>query len=601
MNVLGISFAHHDSAAALVVDGVLIAAVSQERISRRKRDGIACGLRRTEVAGAAAYCLNAAGLSMRDVDQFVWSHIDHVSTDCLMDTLETEGWLELRDVETVAIPHHFAHACAAFFQSPFEQAAIMILDGAGGPLSGTRLHCCGPEADALAADEVEMDVVPGLAREDLREVESYYVGNVSSIRPIRKVLGQAYRSTIGPQYSAATWTLFGNPLHCGKTMGLSAYAEPAAQNLFFDRLDLQDRCVFIERRSKLRIEMEREIERWRADHGSANINECPQACRFAASIQHETENALLQQATWFREKTAMRNLCFGGGVALNCVANSVIARNAGFDRVFIPYAPGDDGVAIGCALFGAVSAGEWPTQRDDVSPRLGRSYAGESHHVAPRPYAGMGSAKTPHKSERAMIAAASAAPGVEALNCESPLPFLADALANGSIVAWFEGRSEFGPRALGGRCFLADPRIAEMPHRLNSITKRRELFRPFAPIVQAERVADYFVDSLPSSYMSFVSAVRPDWRNRLPGIAHVDGTARYQTLQRIEAPPLYDLLEHFHAKTGVAVLINTSFNVAGEPLVESTSDAVRCLLQSGADYLYMDGQIFRPLSEAHTT
>jgi carbamoyltransferase len=247
-----------------------------------------------------------------------------------------------------------------------------------------------------------------------------------------------------------------------------------------------------------------------------------------------------------------------------------VALESGFESVFVPYAPGDDGVAIGCAVYGAALTGEL-RRSAYASPRLGRNY------------------------DRQLVLGEDLADRLEAVRTEfDPRRFLADRLTNGAVVAWFDGRSEFGPRALGGRCFLADPRDPGMPRRLNAITKRREPFRPFAPVVLEPHIGEYFERELKSTYMSFVSTVRPEKQPLLPAITHVDGTARYQVLRRAQAPDLYALIERFRELTGIPMLLNTSLNQAGEPLSEAPIDAAECFLASAADYLSLNGTVYRP-------
>lgn len=566
MNILGLSFAHHESAAAIVVNGVLVAGIAAERVTRQKRDGISCGRRRTEIDAAIDYCLTASGLERGDIDLVVWSHVDHVSQAELEAILRREQARPLPSVRCVAVPHHFAHACLAYYTSGYDSAAIMILDGSGGPVAEIVANCSGSESDALRANLIQIDDAltdPSVVR---REVESYYLASGPDISVVRKVLGAAARATIGPQYSAATWTLFGSPLECGKTMGLSAYAHPPEHPLFLRRdASAGGSVLFRERRSDERSKWEREIEQWRRDYGADTIEQCPTACSFAAGIQAESVEAIVELGQWLQQKTGASRLCLAGGVALNCLANTQLAKRAGFDDVFVTCAPGDDGIAAGAALFGAASVGELIVGVR-APHRLGRSY---NDQIAER--------------EVELVAS-----GLDVYQ------FLAHAIAEGAIVAWFAGRSEYGPRALGARSFLADPRIADMPTRLNDITKQRERFRPFAPVVLSKDVPQFFEDVLPSRYMSFALPIRPKWRSIVPAVIHVDGTARYQSLERDDAPELYALIEAFQERSGLPMLLNTSFNQAGEPLAETPTEAVECFLASRADYLFVQGRLYRP-------
>jgi carbamoyltransferase len=271
---------------------------------------------------------------------------------------------------------------------------------------------------------------------------------------------------------------------------------------------------------------------------------------------------MLIYSRWLREKTASPNLCLSGGVALNCVANSKIALEAGFDRVFVPPAPGDDGIAVGCALYGASLHGE--LVRGECKVFLGGSYP-----ATPDGFEALGLSPVAGVSD---IAA-----------------WVAQRIASGAVVGWYQGGAELGPRALGHRSFLADPRHPGMRDHLNKVVKNREPFRPFAPVIPEERVLEFFDQHWPSHYMSFVACVRADKRALVPAITHVDGTARYQVLRRSDNPELHAILEAFDRLTGIPMLLNTSFNRAGEPIVETPEEAARCVLAASAEILVVDG------------
>ncbi|MCP5516357.1 MAG: hypothetical protein H7A45_03765 [Verrucomicrobiales bacterium] len=574
MIILGLSFANHDSAAALVADGNLVRAIAQERLTRRKHDGILGGRHRTDLSEAVRYCLESAALTLDDVDLVVYSHATAIDGQELFRTLEAEGGLDLRRKPLIALPHHFAHACLAAYQSPFDEAAVLVMDGGGQPYPTLLTSCSGPELEDLASGSVALQTAATSGSGGLCEVESYYAFKGGRLLTLRKVLGQALRATVGPQYSAATEVLFGNPLDCGKTMGLAPYGTPLDQTVFLDRIETGQGPLHIPKRPGLRLRMETEIGRWRA-RAATDIAACAAACDYAATLQRETEAALLAQSRWLHRATGLPNLCLGGGVALNCVANSVLARESGFQQVFVPYAPGDDGIAIGCALYGAVVHGEH-AQRQYWSPYLGREYTD--------PPAGMPASGTPPVTDNPWVSIGTGEPAVS---------LVADLLAAGQIVAFFQQGSEFGPRALGHRSFLADPRDPGMVERLNLITKHREPFRPFAPVVMAEAVSEYFEDSFPSHYMSFVSRVRPSKRHLIPSVTHVDGTARYQVLGEQTHPDLYHVLRAFRRKTGIPMLINTSYNRARDPLVESPRDACACAHASQVDLLLLEGHLCR--------
>jgi carbamoyltransferase len=280
----------------------------------------------------------------------------------------------------------------------------------------------------------------------------------------------------------------------------------------------------------------------------------------AAATQAATERLLLDMAAWLHERTGSPNLAMAGGVALNCVANGWLASEGPFEHVWVQPAAGDAGTALGAALYLARREG------DRIAPMstaaLGRSWSAE------RIAAILDDAELP--CERPDNLAATAA----------------EVLADGGVVGWFEGRSEFGPRALGHRSLLVDPRRPENLQRMNRI-KGREEFRPVAPMVLLERAAEIFDGVIPSPYMLFVHDVRPEWRERIPAAVHVDGTARVQTVDRRDEPLLASLLDEFDARTGVPVLVNTSFNTAGRPIVDSPTDALECFGSGPIDLLVL--------------
>jgi carbamoyltransferase len=284
-------------------------------------------------------------------------------------------------------------------------------------------------------------------------------------------------------------------------------------------------------------------------------------------VQDDTENVLLARARWLRQTTGAKNLCIAGGVALNCVANGRIVRESGFEHVWIQPAAGDDGIAIGCAYYGYLEI-------------LGQRRAFVMDHAY------LGKRYTDRDIDNA-TGRFLARIQTSAVRCENICRETAQLLADQRVIGWFQGRSEFGPRALGNRSLLADPRKAEMKDILNKRVKHRQAFRPFAPIVLAERAREVFEGEEESPFMLIAKNVRPEWRDRIPAIVHVDGTARVQTVREQTNPMLYRLLREFEALTAIPALINTSFNVKGEPIVETPRDAVVCFLTTGIDYLVL--------------
>jgi carbamoyltransferase len=363
---------------------------------------------------------------------------------------------------------------------------------------------------------------------------------------------------LGALYSRASTYIFGDWDKCGELMGLAPYGR---SNRFKPLMTIRD--------NELRVpEWTAEFDRpWVIDSGG-KWDDSPAMGHWedlAWRVQDDTETVLLARARWLRETTGARNLCIAGGVALNCVANGRIAREAGFDNVWIQPAAGDDGIAIGCAYYGHVAL-----QKKARASVMTHAYVGMDYSEA---------------DVQEALARPSVRLATKRTRCFDICAETARVLADGNVIGWFQGRSEFGPRALGNRSILADPRSPQMKDILNRRVKHRQPFRPFAPIVLAHRMHEIFEGEEDSPFMLIAKRVREPWRDRIAAIVHVDGTARVQTVRRETNERLYRLLEAFEALTGVPVLINTSFNVKGEPIVETPHDAVACFLATGIDYL----------------
>ena len=368
---------------------------------------------------------------------------------------------------------------------------------------------------------------------------------------------------LGALYSRASTYIFGDWNKCGELMGLAPYGR---RDQVKHLLEMND--------GKL------EVPPWTAEFkepyvfDGGNWEKSPSMRHWedlAWRTQDDTENVLLARARWLRETTGAKNLCMAGGVALNCVANGRVAREAGFENVWIQPAAGDDGIAIGCAYYGWLEI--LKRRRDFV---MEHSYVG-------KPYSDQEAAK---ELQKFLVRIQ-----VDAVKSENVCRDTARLLADQKVIGWFQDRSEFGPRALGNRSLIADPRKPEMKDILNSRVKHRQAFRPFAPIVLAERMKEVFEGDEDSPFMLIAKPVRPEWRDKIPAIVHVDGTARVQTVREATNPMLYRLLKEFEALTGVPVLINTSFNIKGEPIVETPLDAVNCFLTTGVDHLVMHDTI----------
>jgi len=587
---LGISAYYHDSAAALVVGGEVIAAAQEERFTRKKHDP-------SFPLKAIEYCLQEAGLGLTEVDYIVFYDKPLIKFERLLETYLSFAprglvsfiaampvWLKeklylkatlkkelsrLGKCKEKHLPqllfseHHYSHAASAFFPSPYEKAAVLCLDGVG-------------EWATTSA----------------------WLGDGAKLEPLWEI---DFPHSLGLLYSAFTY-FTGFKVNSGeyKLMGLAPYGEPKYVDLIFDNLlDLKEDGSF---RLNMRYfdyctGLTMTNKRFAALFGRpARKPESPltqQEMDIAASIQVVTEQVVQRLANTLFKETGVDYLCLAGGVALNCVSNGKLLRNGPFKDIWVQPAAGDAGGAIGAALIG------W------------HDFCNEPR-VTVKPDAMKGSYLGPQfGAEEISSQLNSFGADYEQLTDEVLLPKLADLLANENVVGWSQGRMEFGPRALGGRSIIGDPRSTKMQSILNLKIKYRESFRPFAPSVLAEKVGDYFdlKDGAFSPYMLIVAPIKDSLqvpmtttqqelfgidrlkinRSELPSITHVDYSARIQTVHQETNPRYYKLIKEFEKKTGCAVLINTSFNVRGEPIVCTPEDAYRCFMRTDMDYLVLDG------------
>src|SRR4030088_1954787 len=364
---------------------------------------------------------------------------------------------------------------------------------------------------------------------------------------------------LGALYSRASTYIFGDLNKCGELMGLAPAARPEQVKHLLELTDGTLRVPHWTTDFEQPFVMDRGS--W---EGSPSMRHWED---LAWRVQDDTENVLLARARWLRETTGAKNPAIAGGGALNGVANGRVAREAGFENVWIQPAAGDDGIAIGCAYYGYI---EILKQRRGLVMEhsyVGKVYPDRDIHNA---------------TQKFLIRIQTSA-----VRSDNICRDTAKLLAEQRVIGWFQGGSEFGPRALGNRSLIADPRKAEMKDILNSRVKHRQPFRPFAPIVLAERAKEIFEGEEDSPFMLIAKPVRREWRDKIPAIVHVDGTARVQTVSQDTNPMLYRLLKEFEALTGIPVLINTSFNVKGEPIVETPRDAMICFLTTGIDHLVL--------------
>ena len=562
MFILGISAFYHDSAACLIEDGKIISAAQEERFSRKKHDY-------NFPLNAVNFCLNYSGLNSSDLDLIAFYDKPFLKFERLLETYVTFApvgiksfikamplwikqklWMkdyiqkELDYKGKIIFPeHHESHAASAFYPSPFKEAAILTMDGVG-----------------------EWTTT------------SFGTGRGNEIELFEEI---KFPHSLGLLYSAFTY-FTGFRVNSGeyKVMGLAPYGEPKYKDLILNELlDLKDdgsfkmNMKYFNYCSGLTMTNEKFNKLFGGKPRKPETKITQKDMDLASSLQEATEEIVLRMGRHVYRETGMKNLALAGGVALNCVANGKLLREGPFENIWIQPAAGDAGGAIGAALAGWYGYFNKPRTADGSSDTQQGSYLG------------------PEFSDEAILNFLNK-DGItyHKLNKDEIAVTAAELIAREKVLGWFQGRMEFGPRALGSRSILADARNPKNQSVVNLKIKFRESFRPFAPTVLEDRVGDYFEWKKPSPYMLFVATVRPD-RREIPAVTHVDGSARLQTISREQNPLYYDLIREFESQTGCPVLINTSFNVRGEPIVCTPEDAWNCFMRTEMDVLVLGSYI----------
>ena len=577
MRILGISAFYHDSAAALLDEHGIVAAAQEERFTRKKHDS---GFPQA----AISYCLDEAGVGLDAVDYVAFYDKPFLKFERLLETyiafapkgfqsfrMAMPVWLKeklfqkrllrkrLQDYDPsfdwqnklLFAEHHQSHAASAFYASPFEEAVVLTMDGVG------------EWATTSAA-----------------------IGHGRNMEMIKEI---HFPHSLGLLYSAFTYYA-GFRVNSGeyKVMGLAPYGEPRYRELILDRLmDLKDDGSFrldlsyFDYCTGLRMTNERLDDLFGGPPRSPENPVTQREMDLAASVQAVTEEVVLRLTRTLAAETGMKNLCMAGGVALNCVANGKVLRDGAFENIWVQPAAGDAGGALGAALTAYHLFQEQPRHGNGASDSMRGGYLGPAY--------------AQEETERRLRAAGAV---FSVLSEAELIATVTNELVEGHAVGWFQGRMEFGPRALGGRSILGDPRSPQMQKMLNLKVKYRESFRPFAPSILAEDVADWFELDRESPYMLLVANVLKAHRREMtseedalfgidklnvprsdiPAVTHVDFSARIQTVHRETNPRYHALLSAFKARTGCPVLVNTSFNVRGEPIVCTPEDAFRCFM-----------------------
>jgi len=599
--ILGISAYYHDSAAALVSDGKITAAAQEERFTRKKHDAAFPG-------NAIAYCLAEAGVTLRDVSQVVYYEKPFIKFERLLETYLSYApggltsfvtampvWIKeklflksvlrkelasLANCRTSELPqllfteHHLAHAASAFYPGPFVKAGVLCMDGVGEWAT-----------------------------------TSVWMGEGNTLSPRWQI---DFPHSLGLLYSACTY-FTGFKVNSGeyKLMGLAPYGQPKYFDLMMDKLiDVKDDGTFrmnmkyFNYATGLTMTSRAFEDLFDGPPRRPEQKLTQRDMDIACSVQRVTEEIIMRLARTVRKELDVNNLCLAGGVALNCVANGRLLREKVIDDIWVQPASGDAGGALGAAL--AV----W-----------------HQYHNAPRSVDGNDSMRGtylgPSFSDREIEACLDKFSATYQRYDDEALLLrkTAEIVAEGNVVGWFQGRMEFGPRALGNRSILGDPRNPQMQSRMNLKIKFRESFRPFAPSVLRERLSDYFDTDHESPYMLLTAPVKDSLRTPLkedqatlvgldriraprsviPAVTHVDFSARIQTVTKEKNPLYYDLIRQFEARTGCPVLVNTSFNVRGEPIVRSPEDAYRCFMRTEMDYLVMGNYLLAKAGQPEWT
>jgi carbamoyltransferase len=562
--VLGYSQSHNGAVCLLKGDRVVVA-VQEERLTRVKRHFLS----NIEESLALQYVLSTAGIRFRDLDMIVCCSFNG-------DREELPAPRRLRGVPHHTISHHLGHALGVFDSSGFDNATVLVVDGQGGHVLGL------PESER---QNLVPSTMEGPGNDDQSEIVSIYELDGLDVRLMEKHVGtwihpraQSELDTLGRMpsfgslggmYSAITQQIFGSIMDPGKVMGLAPYGEPVYPvSSFFEIVEGRFRF-----KSAVVEEFANRRERWPKNQSDYR--------NLAASVQQALEHALVHLLARARALSSSTNLCYAGGVALNSVANEKVVHRSGFENIYVMPAAEDSGPALGAAFYGLRRLrGTRPTHRIEADS-MGRSYSSAEIDAAVRPLL----------------------PAIDELPVANLAADVAALLASGKSVGLFSGGSELGPRALGHRSILYDPRRADGKEVLNSRVKHREAFRPFAPAVLEEEVESWFQSAagdVESPFMLRVLEFHASARERVPSVVHVDGTGRAQTVSARTMPLFHAILRAFHEETGVPVLLNTSLNVMGEPIVESPTHALHALLLTGLDVVVLENRIFRK-SETFTS
>ena len=585
MYILGISSYYHDSAACLLKNGKIIAAAQEERFSRKKHD-------QNFPSNAIKYCLSEAGINSSDLETVAFYDKPFLKFERILETylafaprglssflkaiplwIKKKLWIkelikeELNYSGTILFPeHHASHAASAFYASPFQDAAFLTMDGVGEWAT-----------------------------------TSYGIGNGNKMEMLADI---KFPHSLGLLYSAITYYT-GFRVNSGeyKVMGLAPYGEPKYKDLIYKHLiDVKDDGSFIMDMSYFNYSVGLTMTNQKFDNLFGGPPRVPESeltqkeMDIARSVQEVTEEIVMKMAKHVRKTTKKKYLCLAGGVALNCVSNGKLLRSGLFDDIYIQPAAGDAGGALGCALIG------WYQHLGNERHADGKNDFMKGAYLGPE-----------FSNDEIKEYLDKKGYSYQKLEDKDLPGHIADLIADQKVIGWFQGRMEFGPRALGARTIIGDSRSAETQKTINLKIKYRESFRPFAPSVREENISEYFDIDRPSPYMLLVADVHKDKqlkmtkeqegyfglkklniaRSEIPAVTHVDYSARIQSVSKQTNPRYHEMLTKFNDKYGCAVLVNTSFNVRGEPIVCTPKDAYLCFMRTEMDYLILNNYLLK--------
>ncbi len=551
--IMGLCYSH-DASACLLKNWIPLVAIQKERITRKKHDG---AIQNINLDDCIQYCFDAAGIELWDIELFV----ENSPTILYCKEKDTILWFnKKRLLETIAkdkiiqISHHVAHAFAAYWSSPFQESAVLIIDGQWNYY------------EDITEDLSWAKIFPEYIESSYIERESFYEFTGNNYTTLRKNLSTIHKSFtkicgLGHMYETVSSYVFKSRHDAGKLMWLAPYGQDVYDFKMINLLPSWEISYTTE---------------WIRQFTTPNINgtlletHWDQYRNLAYTTQSELENGITFLVKRLREQSKKENLCYSGWVSLNCSSNNLIKFDGWFKNLFITPAASDAGISLWCAYYGYLSLQKQPKKIYEYSDYLGKEYSDQEIEDALLSY----------KEQ------------ITYKKSENIYKEVASLIAEGKIIGWFQWKSEFGPRALWNRSIIADPRNKNMPDILNKQVKFREAFRPFAPSVMEEH-ADKFFDIDNSPYMLLTAQVQEEKKHIIPAVTHVDWTSRIQTVNAQQNPKYHKMIEAFYDLTGVPLVVNTSFNIINEPIVETPKDAIRCFLGTGIDYLAIGEYIVR--------